>query len=277
VIVLAKRRINNKTRINSSDDGQNRPAGKAAGNNTVYLIIIAALVLIIAYLLSGSGPNRGANPAISLPGSFPDGDTIDQPLLYSGDVPEPNVKPEFVRFFPENISGMRRVKLQMDPLNTETEGLFHSKVVDQANVMYLSDSPETDFEVEYSVYKMESPEAASEVLNFYTSQWNNVPLQFDNFSFWVWKGYEEQLQAGKTVRPYGTYIYWDTFSASAFLPMDGRSGTNFLSTVNQTLYCYHGEAAQDEYFIMVDVHAPVQNLEERSNQMLARAAKQITS
>ncbi|MCL7475319.1 MAG: hypothetical protein M8352_04680 [ANME-2 cluster archaeon] len=240
----------------------------APPTNTPYIVVIGILLVIIAYLLSGGGSNPPA------PGSDqPDTSTFDQATLYTGDIPGPYLKPEFAGFFPDNISGMRRVKLLMDPLNDESGGRFASKIEDSAHVLYLSDSVQTNFEVEYSVYKMESAEAASEVLTYYTTEsgWNTLPKQFDGVTFWIWQGFLEG--AG---RPNGMYFYWDSINDGAFLPI-GRQGTSFIAQANADLLCYHGETAQDEYFIMVDVHAPFEKVNGLSDQMFAEAAKQIRS
>ncbi len=243
-------------------DSSKRPA-----NNIPYIAIIAGLLLVIAYLLSGGGTNQADYPT----GPPPDISADIHPILFTGNIPEPVLKTEFAPFFPDNISGMRRVKLLMDPMNDETGGRFISKVQDQANLMYLSESPLTDFEIEYTVYKMESPEAAREVLDFYTTEmgWNTLQKSYGNATFWIWQGYLE----GKG-RPYGMYIYWDSINGGAYLPIE-RQGTSYIAQANANLLCLHGETLQDEYFIMVDVHAPFEKVNEVSDQMFTEAASLI--
>lgn len=243
--------------------------GKTTPNNTPYIVIIGALLVVIAYLLSGGGGNQGAAPT----GTAPNPSDFIEPVLYTGNIPEPDLKPEFAGFFPENISGMRRVKLLMDPLSDETpvERQFASQVVDRASVLYISDSVQTDFEIEYSVYKMNSPEAASQVLNFYTTEtnWNNVQKQFGNTTFWIWQGFLEG-----SGRPYGMYFYWDSLNDGTYLPLE-RTGSYYIAQSSAELLCLHGETAVDEYFIMVDVHAPFESVNGLSDQMFAEAAAQI--
>lgn len=272
MIVLAKKKTISKGSSVSSDKRSERAAPAYEKNappaNTPYIVVIALLLVVIAYLLSSGGSNQVApasdQPAIS---------TVDQVTLYTGDIPGPYLKPEFSGFFPDNISGMRRVKLLNDMLNEESEGRFASKVKDSAHVLYISDSLQTDFEVEYSVYKMESNEAASEVLSYYTTEkgWNTLPKQFDGVTFWIWQGFLENAK-----RPYGMYFYWDSINNGAFLPI-GRQGKSFIAQANADLFCMHGETAQDEYFIMVDVHAPIEKVNGLSDQMFAEAAKKMPS
>ncbi|MCL7412226.1 MAG: hypothetical protein M8353_01225 [ANME-2 cluster archaeon] len=239
---------------------------KAPPTNTPYIVVISLLLVVIAYLLSS-----GANPVA--PVDKPDTGTIEQATLYTGNIPDPYLKPELSGFFPDNISGMRRVKLLNDPLNDESGGRFASKVKDSAHVLYISDSLQTNFEVEYSVYKMESAQAASEVLTYYTTEtgWNTLPKQFDGVTFWIWQGF---LEGAK--RPNGMYFYWDSINDGAFLPI-GRQGNSYIAQASGDLLCMHGETAQDEYFIMVDVHAPIEKVNGLSDQMFAEAAKKISS
>ncbi|MCL7415724.1 MAG: hypothetical protein M8349_06660 [ANME-2 cluster archaeon] len=266
-----------KKRIASNSNGtparqseRTTPANpkKAPPNNMPYIIIIGLLLVIIAYLLSGGGSGPAASPS-----NQPDTSTFNQATFYSGEIPEPYLDPELAGLFPDNISGMRRVKLMMDPLNDESGGRFSSRVENSAHVLYISDSVQTDFEVEYSVYKMESAEAASDVLKYYTTEtgWNTVPKQFGDVTFWIWQGFLEG--AG---RQYGTYFYWDSINNGAFLPIE-RQGTSYIAQASADLLCLHGETVQDEYFIMVDVHAPFEKVNGLSVQMFAEAVKQITS
>ena len=264
-------------RNNHSEQIPKTNSSKGPTNNLPYIAIIAGLLLVIAYLLSGGGTNQadyptGPPPGISTqPGIGTDTQPVNQHTLYTGHIPEPVLKPEFARFFPDNISGMRRVTLLMDPMNDETGGRFISKVQDHANLIYLSESVLTDFEVEYSVYKMESPEAAREVLNYYTTEtgWNNLQKSYGNVTFWIWQGYLE----GKG-RPVGMHIFWDSISGGAYIPI-GRQGTSYIAQANADLLCLHGETVQDEYFIMVDVHAPYEKVNEVSDQMFTEAAALI--
>ncbi len=278
MIILAKKKPNSKgnsdTSVQRSEHATPANAKNAPPNNTPYIVIIALLLVVIAYLLSGGGSNPTASTSTPIPTSNqPDSNTFNQATLYTGNIPEPYLKPEFAGFFPDNISGMRRVKLLHDSLNDESGGRFASKVEDSAHILYISDSVQTNFEVEYSVYKMESAEAANEVLAYYTTEtgWNTLPKQFDDITFWIWQGFLEG--AG---RPYGMYFYWDSINSGAFLPIE-RQGTSYIAQANADLLCMHGETVQDEYFIMVDVHAPFDKVNALSDQMLAEAAKQITA
>lgn len=267
---MAKRKRITKNSVNARNDeiGRIEQSGRNTCNYTPFLAIIIGLVVIIAILLTGFGQDSDSQS-----NSQPGQNIQNQPVLFSGNLPQLNLKPEFAGFFPDNITGMRRVKLLMDPLNEETGGQFASKVADKATVLYISDSVQTDFEIEYSVYKMQSPEAAAEVLNFYTTQmsWNTLPKKYDNFTFWLWQGYLE----GKG-RPQGMFVYWDNLDSGAFLPID-RSGTHFIAQSSSDLLCLHGEAAKGNYFIMVDVHAPSWQVSEVADKMFAEAAKQINA
>jgi hypothetical protein len=271
VIFLAKKKrsttIKDTARNNHSEQIPKIDSNKGPSNNIPYIAIIAGLLLVIAYLLSGGGSNQADYPT----GPPPDISTDIHPILFTGNIPEPVLKPEFALFFPDNISGMRRVTLLMDPMNDETGGRFISKVQDKANLMYLSESILTDFEIEYTVYKMDSPEAAREVLDFYTTEmgWNTLQKSYGNVTFRIWQGYLE----GKG-RPYGMYIYWDSISGGAYLPIE-KQGTSYIAQANANLLCLHGETVQDEYFIMVDVHAPFEKVNEVSDQMFTEAASLI--
>ena len=283
MIILAKKKTISKgssgTSVQRSEHAAPAKEKNAPPNNTPYIVIIALLLVVIAYLLSGGG----SNPAAPTPTSnLPDANTFDQATLYTGDIPDPYLKPEFAGFFPDNISGMRRVKLdveRMDSMNDETERQFKSQVVDKAGVLYLSNSASTDFEVEYLVYKMESPDAANRVLNFYSSQWNTIPLFKENVTFWLWKGYAQQIANVQPSRGGGLLIYWDADLNASFLPIDGMHSNYYIASISDDLYCYHGETVKDEYFIMVDVHAgqPISNIENFADKMFAEAAKQISS
>jgi hypothetical protein len=286
VIFLAKKKRSTKTgdttRDNHSEQIPKTDSSKGPVNNLPYLVVIAGLLLVIAYLLSGGGNNQADYPTGPPPGILPGISTDVQPVLYTGNIPETFLKPEFAPFFPDNISGIRRVKLdttRMDSMNDETEWQFESQVVDKVGVLYLSNGTSTNFEVEYLVYKMESPEAANQVLDHYSSRWNTIPLIKGNITFWLWKGYVQQIAEIRPSRGNGLLIYWDILSDSSFLPIGGMSSNYYIASISDDLYCYHGETVKDEYFIMVDVHAgqPVSNIENFGDQMFAEAAKQITS
>ena len=279
---MAKKKRSTKTedttRNNHSEQIPKTNSSKGPVNNLPYIAIIAGLLLVIAYLLSGGGTNPAEYPTGPPPGTSTD----TQPALYTGNIPEPVLKPEFARFFPDNISGMRRIQLdttRMDSMNDETLWQYESQVVDKVGVLYLSNDISTDFEVEYLVYKMKSPEAANQVLDHYSSQWNTIPLIKGNTTFWLWKGYVQQIAEVKPSRINGLHIYWDILSDSSFLPIKGIYSNYYIASISDDLYCYHGETVKDEYFIMVDVHAgqPVSNIENIGDQMFTEAAKQINS
>ena len=282
MIFLAKKKRSTKTedtaRNNHSDQIPKTDSSKGPVNNLPYIAIIAGLLLVIAYLLLGGGTNPAEYPTGPPPGTSTD----TQLALYTGNIPEPVLKPEFARFFPDNISGMRRIQLdttRMDSMNDETIWQYESQVVDKVGVLYLSNDISTDFEVEYLVYKMKSPEAANQVLDHYSSQWNTIPLIKGNTTFWLWKGYVQQIAEVKPSRINGLHIYWDILSDSSFLPIGGMYSNYYIASISDDLYCYHGETVKDEYFIMVDVHAgqPVSNIENFGDQMFTEAAKQINS
>jgi hypothetical protein len=282
VIFLAKKKRSNKitdtTRNNYTGQIPKTDSSKRPANNLPYLAIIAGLLMVIAYLLLSGGTNQVDYPAVPPPGTSTD----NQHVLYAGNVPEPVLKPEFARFFPDNINGIRRLKLdmtRMDSMNSETEWQFESQVVDKVGVLYLSNGTSTDFEVEYLVYKMESPEAANQVLDYYSSRWNTFPIIKENITFWLWKGYVQQIAEVNPSRVNGLQIYWDTLTDSSFLPFGGEHSNYYIASIINDLYCYHGETVKDEYFIMVDVHArqPVSNIENIGDQMFTEAARQITS
>ncbi len=289
MIFLAKKKRSTKTGDTTRDNQSEQipktaktDSSKGPANNLPYIAIIAGLLLVIAYLLSGGGTNQADYPTGPPPGIQPDISTDTQPVLYTGNIPEPFLKPEFAPFFPDNISGMRRVQLdttRMDSMNDETEWQFESQVVDKVGVLYLSNGTSTDFEVEYLVYKMKSPEAANQVLDYYYSRWNTIPLIKGNTTFWLWKGYVQQIAEVKPSRRNGLPIYWDILSDSSFLPIGGMSSNYYIATISDDIYCYHGETVKDEYFIMVDVHAgqPISNIENFGDQMFTEAAKQINS
>ncbi len=245
--------------------------------NIPYLIIIAGLILIIIYLFVNGGPGDDITPVGPQPTNLQQiPGTVNEPVLYTGEVPELIITPEFAGFFPDNISGMRRVRLLIDSMESETEGRFSLNREDNFNVLYLSNSIQADREVEYSVYKMKSPEAANEVLEYYTTiqKWNTKPKQFeqlDNFTFWIWEGYLEG-----SGRPGGIFFYWDSIKNGAFL-LDEKISGNYIAQAKTNLVCLHGEAVYGEHFIMVDVHAPQENIIEFSDMVFEKAAKQITS
>ena len=282
MIFLAKKKRSTKTE-DTARNNHNEPIpktdnSKGSANNLAYIAIIAGLLLVIAYLLSGGGTNQANYPT----GPPPDISTDIHPILFTGNIPEPVLKPEFAAFFPDNISGMRRIQLdttRMDSMNEETKWQYESQVVDKVGVLYISNSTSTDFEVEYLVYKMKSPEAANQVLDYYSSHWNTIPLIKGNITFWLWKGYVQQIAEVRPSRINGLHIYWDMLSDSSFLPIDGMSSNYYIASISDDLYCYHGETVKDEYFIMVDVHAgqPISNIEHFGNQMFTEAAKQINS
>ena len=270
MINLTKNEKTKETSSNSLNDeyGGGAKPGKTLKDYIPYLVIFASLSLLIVYLLLSGvlSPDSSSNPNL-------EGDVYIEPVLYSGEIPEPELKPEFAALFPDNVPETRRVKLLMDPMNVETEGKFESLVLDQANILYISDSVQTDYEVEYSIYEMESPEAASQVLNYYTTGkgWNTVPLQIGNLTFWLWEGYKENAR-----RPANMEIYWDNSSNGAFLPID-RRGTYYIARSSEELMCLHGECAKDKYFIMVDIHAPLWKVNDFGDYFFTEAAAKLDS
>ncbi|MFY1112501.1 MAG: hypothetical protein AB3K77_12575 [Methanosarcinaceae archaeon] len=270
MIDLAENEKTKETSTNSLNDERGRGAkpGKTLKDYIPYLIIFASLLLVILYLLLSGvlSQDSSSNPNL-------EGDVYIEPVLYSGEVPEPVLKPEFASLFLDNVPDTRRVKLLMDPMNVETEGKFESLVLDQASILYISDSVRTDYEVEYSIYEMESPEAASQVLDYYTTEkgWNTVPMQIGNVTFWLWEGYKENAR-----RPANMEIYWDNSSNGAFLPID-RRGTYYIARSSEELMCLHGECAKDKYFIMVDIHAPMWKVNDFGDYFFTEAAAKLNA
>ena len=71
-------------------------------------------------------------------------------------------------------------------------------------------------------------------------------------------------------------VYWDIDNNSAFLPID-RRGTYYITRSSDELMCLHGESAIDKYFVMVDIHAAMWEVNDFGDYYFAEAASKMDS
>jgi hypothetical protein len=261
--------MNKNTETDSLEPGNTIEESKSSPQkSTIYLIMIAVLLVISLYLFI----NRGGNNSYSQQNLNLEGDVYITPILYNGTIPEPNLKPKFKALFLENVTEIRRVNYLRDLMDVETEGRFENKVVDKASVLYIQDSVETGLVVEHSIYEMESSKGAVQVLNYYITEkkWNTEPKNYRNLTFWLWRGYKENARL-----PANMEIYWDLNESGAFLPINKR-GTYYITRSNAELFDLQGVAVIENYFILVDVHAPIGLLNDLSDYFFEEVAAKIT-
>ncbi len=122
-------------------------------------------------------------------------------------------------------------------------------LVSSFGALYI-DSPNPRIVIDFEVYRFSSPEYAYKVLQAYKTNWNKKKFEHANKTLWVWEGCFTQTQPPM---PQGAHIFWDDAVKKASL----SSGTAIIGNMAQDLYCYHGEAAFGEYFVMLDIHAPL--------------------
>ncbi len=191
-------------------------------------------------------------------------------------VPRASPPPEFVPVFVENFSGLialpqAAITMPNDVSNfaPEVANRILDKIQNKFGAVYI-EGENTSVVVSLEAYYFTDPSYARQALEVYKGNWNKLRFNASGKEMWIWEGYLEQ-----TVPPAwavkGSHIFWDTTFNEASL----SGGNAIVANIAEDLYCYHGEAALGNYFVMVDVHLPRDQVVEKGQEILREYLEKV--
>ncbi len=170
----------------------------------------------------------------------------------------------------------------VDVMTNDLSVLNHSRrlqilasIAGKHSGVYVKSQRDTDFLVYYTVYKLNDTETAANILEAYKEAWNKRLFNISGAEIWIWDGYLDEI-AGKA-RPLGkdSVLYWDTQSQTTFLSQNVLPNYASLSKTETDLFSVHGETAYNEYFIMIDVKAELEDIQNQTDSIFSQVAEQI--
>ncbi len=237
------------------------------------LAVLLTLVMVFTGCASqGEDSTTGSNPF----GVSSGGGGFELTTVSLADVPRASAPEEYKNFFVEDLHGL--VPLPMNPATLANDlsvadptgaGEILNNMVDNFGVLYI-DSENPRIVIDYEVYRFNSEDYALRALEAYKRNWNNKRFEKANKTLWVWEGCFVQAQPPM---PQGAHIFWDGNLKVASLD----SGTAILASMGDNLYCYHGEGAFGEYFVMVDIHAPLSEFPELGEEIFSEYLEKINA
>ncbi|NOZ58223.1 MAG: hypothetical protein GXO66_01385 [Euryarchaeota archaeon] len=215
------------------------------------------LLLVVAVALSAgcAGGKEAADRGGSAP--FPQQPAPQLEYLPLDQVPRASPPPEFEPVFVENLSGMVALPQAAITMPTDVSNFAPGvarRIVEgissRFGALYV-EGENTSVVVSFEAYYFEDPALAAEALQVYRQNWNTLRFNASGKELWIWEGYLEQ-PAPPAWAARGSHIFWD-FAQNRAMLGEGRVA---VARIAEDLYCYHGEAALGNYFVMVDVHLP---------------------
>jgi hypothetical protein len=191
--------------------------------------------------------------------------------------------PEFTHLFPQldgleflpHLSPVDVMTNDLSVLNHSTRLQILASITGKQSAVYVKSQRDTDFLVYYTVYKLNDTKTAANILEAYKGAWNKRLLNISGAEIWIWDGYLDEI-AGRA-RPLGkdSVLYWDTQSQTTFLSQNVLPNYVSLSKTETDLFSVHGETAYKEYFIMIDVKAELEDIQNRTDSIFSQVAEQI--
>ena len=218
-----------------------------------------ALAIAIALSAGCTGGGESTEPSPFHPEALPQ----QVALLPLSQVPRAAPPPGFEPVFVENLSGLIALPQATGTMPTDLQNFapeVAQRVLDKVQgsfgALYIAGET-TDVVVSFEAYRFPDPRYAAEVLEVYKTNWNNRRINVSGREMWIWEGYKEQVNPPSWAVA-GSHIFWDSIANQASL----SGGDGIIANLDADLYCYHGEAALGNYFVMVDVHLPKDRMEE---------------
>ena len=241
-----------------------------------HVIIVLAGICILFAGMALFSPGDNSNSA-SVPQSSAPSSQAQVQYKSLSSVPAPVVNSELENYFPNDLKLNGLLGISTFPTSIRDDlgpdaDYYLSSVVASNAVLFIDPAASTNSFVQYEVYKFKNAASAAELLNLYKSNWNVQNLVYSGLSMWVWDGFFQQSTAPY---PASVPVYWDESAQKAFLPVS-RQGEVIISQLGSSLYCTHGEMNVGEYFIMIDVHAPKDSIDQISREIWEEALADIS-
>jgi hypothetical protein len=126
-----------------------------------------------------------------------------------------------------------------------------------------------------TIYKLNDSQAAADVLEAYRAAWNKRLLNVSGAEIWIWDGYLDEMAGSARPQAKDSILYWDSQSDSGVLTDQVHESQPALTKTKTVLYSVHGETAYKEYFIMIDIKAEFEDIQNKTNSIFTEAAGQI--
>ncbi len=230
------------------------------------------LLLLTAAMIMSAGCTGKSSREVSPPMPVAPQQTLpaEAELLPLEQVPRAAPPPEFEAVFVENLSGMVALPQAAITMPTDVSNFapgVAGRIIDgiksRFGALYV-EGENTSAVVSFEAYYFDDPALAQRALEVYRTNWNKLRFSASGREMWIWEGYLEQSFPPRWAAR-GSHIYWD-FAQNRAVLGEGRVA---VATITEDLYCYHGEAALGNYFIMVDVHLPRDGLVEGGQKIFA--------
>jgi hypothetical protein len=191
-------------------------------------------------------------------------------------VPRASAPGVFEPVFVENLSGMvplpqAAITMPTDISNfaPEVASRILGKIRSRFGALYV-EGENTTAVVSFEAYYFDDPALALEALRVYRQNWNTLRFSHADRELWIWEGYLEQSSPPAWAAK-GSHIFWDSSTGRASL----GGGDAVVASIAEDLYCYHGEAALGNYFVMVDVHLPRERVVEEGQRIFAEYLERV--
>ncbi|WP_456474427.1 hypothetical protein [Candidatus Pyrohabitans sp.] len=192
-------------------------------------------------------------------------------------VPRATPPPEFEQVFVGNLSGLialpqATITMPNDVSNfaPEVANRVLGDIQSKFGALYV-EGENTSVVVSFEAYRFSDPGYAKQVLEVYRNNWNKLRFNASGKEIWIWEGYIERGGPPDwAVR--GSNIFWDSGFNEASLAV----GDAVVARIAENLYCYHGEAALGNYFVMMDVHLPKERVVEEGQEIFREYLEKIT-
>jgi hypothetical protein len=235
------------------------------------------LVFLVVALALSAGCVGEKQPQSTAPSPFQP-EVAPQQFSYIplSQVPRASPPPEFEPVFVENLSGLialpqAAITMPNDVSNfaPDVANRILDKIQNKFGAVYI-EGEETSVVVSFEAYLFPDPSYARQALEVYKTNWNKLRFNASGKEMWIWEGYLEQVTPpGWAVK--GSHIFWDTTFNEASL----SGGDAIVANIADDLYCYHGEAALGNYFVMVDVHLPKDRVVEEGQEIFREYLEKV--
>jgi len=252
-------------------------------NRTSYVLIgLVIALMLVAGCLSGPLPEDLPKPTPSesqTPPPLP----LESLSYISVDSLNYSVNPDFTGIVPE-LNGLVFLPNNnpVDVVSNDLSVLSHPRrlqilasIADKTSGVYVQPQRDSNMLIYFTAYMLNDTETALELLVAYRSAWNQRLLNTSGVELWIWDGYLDEI-AGKA-RPQGkdTIIYWDPQNQATFIHDKVLSTHPALSKTETILYSVHGETAFENYFIMIDIKARLNDIQNQTDKIFNEAARDI--
>jgi hypothetical protein len=244
------------------------------------VLIVVALISLLSGCLSGPLPED--LPKTTVPPTQPP-PTIESLTFVPFESISYTPDPEFAQLIPqfEELEFLPHVS-PVDVMTNDLSVLNHSKrlqilasIAGKQSGIYVKPKRDTDLVVYYTVYKLNDTKTAADILEAYKGEWNKRLLNLSGAEIWIWDGYLDEIAGLARPLAKNSILYLDPQSQTSFLTERVLPDNPALSKTETVLYSMHGETAYNKYFIMIDVKAELENIQNKTDSIFIQFAEQI--